>query len=59
MERRKRLDELILMAQAGDEEAFENMILYIKDDLYKIANETDIEDAIQETMIETYKSIKN
>lgn len=35
MERRKRLDELILMAQAGDEEAFANMILYIKDDLYK------------------------
>lgn len=58
MERRKRLDELILMAQAGDEEVFANMILYIKDDLYKIANETDIEDAIQETMIETYKSIK-
>ena len=63
MERRKRLDELILMAQAGDEGAFANMILYIKDDLYKIAktriaNETDIEDAIQETMIETYKSIK-
>lgn len=53
------MDELILMAQAGDEEAFANMILYIKDDLYKIANETDIEDAIQETMIETYKSIKN
>ena len=57
------MDELILMAQAGDEEAFTNMILYIKDDLYKIAktriaNETDIEDAIQETMIETYKSIK-
>ncbi len=48
------------MAQAGDEDAFTNMILYIKDDLYKIAktriaNETDIEDAIQETMIETYK----
>ena len=63
MERRKRLDELILMAQAGDEDAFTKMILYIKDDLYKIAktriaNETDIEDAIQETMIETYKSIK-
>lgn len=63
MERGKKLEELILMAQAGDEEAFTNMILYIKDDLYKIAktriaNETDIEDAIQETMIETYKSIK-
>ena len=58
------MDELILMAQAGDEDAFTKMILYIKDDLYKIAktriaNETDIEDAIQETMIETYKSIKN
>lgn len=57
------MDELILMAQAGDEDAFTKMILYIKDDLYKIAktriaNETDIEDAIQETMIETYKSIK-
>ena len=52
------MDELILMAQAGDEDAFTKMILYIKDDLYKIAktriaNETDIEDAIQETMIET------
>lgn len=57
------MEELILMAQSGDEEAFTKMILYIKDDLYKIAksriaNETDIEDAIQETMIETYKSIK-
>ncbi len=57
------MDELILMVQAGDEDAFTKMILYIKDDLYKIAktriaNETDIEDAIQETMIETYKSIK-
>ena len=63
MERRINLEELILLAQSGDEEAFTNMILYIKDDLYKIAksriaNETDIEDAIQETMIETYKSIK-
>ena len=63
MEGRIKLEELILLAQSGDEEAFTNMILYIKDDLYKIAksriaNETDIEDAIQETMIETYKSIK-
>ncbi len=46
------MDELILMAQAGDEDAFTKMILYIKDDLYKIAktriaNETDIEDAIK------------
>ena len=50
------MEELILMAQAGDKETFTNMILYIKNDLYKIAktriaNETDIEEAIQETMI--------
>lgn len=57
------MEELILIAQSGDEEAFTKIILYMKDDLYKIAksritNESDIEDAIQETMIETYKSIK-
>ena len=57
------MEELIRMAQNGDEIAFTNLIMLINDDLYKIAksritNETDIEDAIQETMIETYKSIK-
>jgi len=57
------VEELIRMAQNGDEIAFTNLIMLINDDLYKIAksritNETDIEDAIQETMIETYKSIK-
>ena len=57
------MEELIRKAQKGDEEAFTKLILYIKNDLYKIAKtriteEADIQDAIQETMIETYKSIK-
>ena len=57
------MEELILKAQKGDTEAFTQIVLEFKNDLYKIAksritNETDIEDAIQETMIETYKSIK-
>lgn len=57
------MEELIVRAQDGDEEAFTELILNISDDLYKIAktrikNEEDISDAIQETMIETYKSIK-
>lgn len=57
------MEELILKAQSGDEKAFTKIIISIKGDLYKIAksrinNESDIEDAIQETIIETYKSIK-
>ena len=57
------MEELILKAQKGDVEAFTQIVLEYKNELYKIAksritNEEDIEDAIQETMIETYKSIK-
>ena len=57
------MEELILSAQNGNEEAFTKLILSINDDLYKIAkpkisNEDDIADAVQETMIEAYKSIK-
>lgn len=57
------MEKLILRAQLGDEEAFTQIIMMINDELYKIAksritNESDIEDAIQETMIEVYKSIK-
>ena len=41
------MEELIRMAQNGDEIAFTNLIMLINDDLYKIAksritNETDI-----------------
>ena len=57
------MEELILSAQNGNEEAFTKLILSINDDLYKIAktrisNEDDIANAVQETMIEAYKSIK-
>ena len=57
------LKELIKRAQNGDANAFTNLILSIKNDLFKIAktrlvNDADIEDVIQETMIETYKFIK-
>lgn len=57
------MEELIKKAQKGDVEAYTEIILSIKNDLYKIAktrltNEDDIDDAIQETMIQVYKSIK-
>lgn len=57
------MEELIRQAQKGDKQAFSELILSISDELYKIARtrisiEDDIEDAIQETMIEVYKSIK-
>lgn len=57
------MEDLILQAQKGSKEAFTKLFLDINDDLYKIArsrirDEDDIEDAVQETMIETFKSIK-
>lgn len=57
------MEELVVKAQKGDKEAFTEIVILLKEDLYKIAktritNEADIEDAIQETMIEAYKSIK-
>ncbi|MBP3597453.1 MAG: sigma-70 family RNA polymerase sigma factor [Clostridia bacterium] len=56
------MEELLLKAKDGDEQAFTKIILLINDDLYKVAktrikNEADIADAIQETIIETFKSI--
>lgn len=58
------MEELIKKAQNGDTEAFTEIIISIKNDLYKIAktrisNEEDIDDLIQETMIESYKHIKS
>ncbi len=57
------MDELIKKAQKGDKNAFTDIILQIRNDLYKIAktrisSDDDIEDLIQDTMIETYKHIK-
>lgn len=57
------MDELVKKAQQGNEEAFTELILLLKADLYKIAktrinNNEDIYDAIQETMIIAFRSIK-
>lgn len=57
------MEELILEAQKGNDEAYTQLILQVKNDLYKVCktrlvNEDDIDDAIQETMIQTFKQIK-
>ena len=57
------MEELIKKAQKGDKNAFTDIFLQIRNDLYKIAktrisSDDDIEDLIQDTMIETYKHIK-
>ena len=57
------MEELIVQAQQGNRDAFTDLILTLKNDLYKIArtrlsNEDDIQEAIQETMIRAYKHIK-
>lgn len=56
------MENLVLKAQKGDVDAFTQIVLELENDLYKIAktrisNESDIQDAIQETIIQTYKSI--
>lgn len=58
------MKELIKQAQKGDKQAFTQIIINIQDDLYKIAktrisNESDIDDLIQETMVESFKHIKS
>lgn len=57
------MKDLIEKAQKGDELAFKQLTEAIIKDLYRIAktrlnNEDDINDAIQNTMIITYKNIK-
>ena len=57
------MEELVIKAKKGDKESFTNLILQIKDELYKIAkirlkNDEDVFDVIQETMILAYKSLK-
>lgn len=57
-------EELIKNAKKGDKEAFTNVILNVQKDLYiiakiKLKDEDDICEAVQETMIEAYKNIKN
>ncbi len=57
------MEELIIRSKNGDEKSFTQLILSIKNDLYKISktrlsDENDINDAIQETMINAYKHLK-
>lgn len=57
------MEELVKQARKGDKEAFTQIIYEIRHDLYKIARcrlscEDDIEDAVQETMIDAFRSIK-
>lgn len=56
------MEELVLKARKGDVEAYTQLILNVKNDLYKICktrlvDDEDIEDAVQETMIQTFKQI--
>lgn len=57
------MEELIKKAKNGDKEAFTTLMLSLEKELYKIAktrlkSDDDIYDAIQETIIEAFKSIK-
>lgn len=57
------MDNLVKKAQQGDKEAFTELILLLKSDLYKIAktrikNDEDVYDVIQETMMIAFNSIK-
>lgn len=56
------MNTLIETAKNGDKEAFTKLIILIKTDLYKIARmrfkcDDDINEAVQETIIEAFKSI--
>jgi RNA polymerase sigma-70 factor (ECF subfamily) len=56
-------EKLVKKAQNGNKEAFNELIIYYEKDLYNIAksrlnNEDDVCDAIQETILIAYKSIK-
>lgn len=57
------MEDLVKKAQQGDKEAFTELIILLKTDLYKIAkarirNDEDVYDVIQETMIIAFNSIK-
>lgn len=57
------MEELIIRSKNGDERAFTELILSMKNDLYRIGrtrlnDDNDISDAIQETMINAYKNLR-
>lgn len=56
------MEDTIVKAKNGDKEAFSDLILSIKTDLYKIANaklnnEEDVKDAVQTTILKAYTNI--
>lgn len=56
------MEDIIKKAKNGDKEAFSDLILSIKTDLYKIANaklnnEEDVKDAVQTTILKAYTNI--
>lgn len=57
------MEELIRRFKEGDISAFDELIISLQSDLYKIARmrlscQDDINDAVQETIIQAYKNIK-
>ena len=57
------MEELVEKSKKGDEQAFTELIISLESDLYKIARmklecNDDINEAVQETIIEAFKSIK-
>lgn len=57
------MEELVEEAKKGDKEAFSTLIMSLEKDLYKIAkmrlrDDEDIYDAVQETILIAFKSIK-
>lgn len=57
------VEELVLKAKRGDTEAYTQLMLEIRNDLYKICktriiSDDEIDDIMQETMIQTFKNIR-
>ena len=57
------MEELVKKAKIGDKDAFSTLILLLEKDLYKIAkmrlqDDEDVYDAVQETILIAFKSIK-
>lgn len=60
----EKTEEIIERARKGDEIAFKELVLYMKNDLYRVAksrsiNDEDIKDVIQNTMIKVFKNIRS
>ena len=57
------MEELVERAKNKDKDAFSELIMNVKKELYlvaklKLKNEDDISDAIQETLLKSYKNIR-